>query len=251
MSGYVAMARDWQEHDIFDGDEFSRRDAWAWLISQAAWKPATAKVNGLSVRIERGELCFSQRFMAEKWGWSKSRVDRFIQTLKAEGMLSGSDKQAICAGQVAGQHPGQVAGQPVHVLSVCNFDKYQSPRNAERGSIRGNERGAERAKEEEYKPTFPNGKDGEPSGDPLKDLFDLGVTMLKSQGHDEKKARSIIGSWRKGRSPGDVVAALVDAKTRSVSNLVEWMPRRLNGARSTDPPSYLDHLIEQKRALHQ
>jgi hypothetical protein len=77
--------------------------------------------------------------------------------------------------------------------------------------------------------------------DPLKELFDLGVSMLKSQGHSERQARSLIGKWRKGRSPGDIVAALVDAKTRSVSNLVEWMPKRLNGTRrGGDPPSYLD-----------
>jgi hypothetical protein len=87
---------------------------------------------------------------------------------------------------------------------------------------------------------------GEPP-DPVKELFDLGVAMLESQGHSEREARSLLGKWRKGRSPGDVVAALVDAKTRSVSNLVEWMPRRLSGARGSDPPSFLDHYVEQQR----
>ena len=68
MSGYVAMSRDWHEHDLFAGDEFSRRDAWGWMIAQAAWKPTTARVKGSKVELRRGELCFSQRFLAEKWG---------------------------------------------------------------------------------------------------------------------------------------------------------------------------------------
>jgi hypothetical protein len=70
---------------------------------------------------------------------------------------------------------------------------------------------------------------GDEPPDVVKELFDLGVAMLKSQGHSERESRSLVGSWRKGRSPGEVVAALVDAKTRSISNLVEWMPKRLNG----------------------
>lgn len=85
------------------------------------------------------------------------------------------------------------------------------------------------------------------SADPVKELFDLGVSLLKSQGHNERQARSIIGNWRKGRSPGDVVAALVDAKTRSISNLVEWMPKRLNG-RQTGPPGG-DYMEQYEREI--
>lgn len=87
------------------------------------------------------------------------------------------------------------------------------------------------------------------SADPVKELFDLGVTLLKSQGHSERESRSIVGSWRKGRSPGEVVAALVDAKTRSISNLVEWMPKRLNG-RQTGPPGG-DFMEHYERELEQ
>lgn len=91
----------------------------------------------------------------------------------------------------------------------------------------------------------------ETAGEPpnlAKQMFDMGLAMLESQGIPEQRARSIIGKWRQGRSPGDVVAALIDAQALSISNLVEWMPKRLSGKRNSDPPSYLDHLIERKRA---
>lgn len=80
---------------------------------------------------------------------------------------------------------------------------------------------------------------GEPPLDIVAQVFDLGVSLLKSQGHSERQSRSIVGSWRKGRNDGDVVAALADAKQRSISNLVEWMPKRL-ASKSTGPPSFLD-----------
>lgn len=100
-------------------------------------------------------------------------------------------------------------------------------------------------KEDQIPPSVSDETGGKPP-DPVKDLFDLGVSMLTSQGHTEKQARSIIGSWRKDRNVGDVVAALVDAKTKSISNLVEWMPKRLNGAaRFAEPIPLYKHLAGQ------
>lgn len=144
MSGYVAMRRDWQRHDIFGADEFSRRDAWAWLIANAAWKPTKTRIKGASVDLHRGELCFSQRFLAEKWGWSKSRVDRFIAILRAEGMIATRSKIGATA-----DHP---AGQGQSILTICNYDKFQSPLREERGNddaASGATAGQQRGKEEE------------------------------------------------------------------------------------------------------
>ena len=84
----------------------------------------------------------------------------------------------------------------------------------------------------------------------VKEIFDLGVSLLKSQGMTEARARSVIGKWREGgKRDGDVAAALVDAKQRSISNLVEWMPKRLAAVRAGEPPGgdFLDHYLEKQR----
>lgn len=144
MSGYVAMHRGWQDHSLFAGDEFSRRDAWAWLILEAAWKPATVRIKGSTVELERGELCFSQRFLAERWGWSKSRVDRFIAQLRSEGMIETRSKSGATAG-----HP---AGQGQSIISICNYAKYQDAQTLKRGNgvdDIGATAGQRRGKEEE------------------------------------------------------------------------------------------------------
>ena len=144
MSGYIAMSRDWQEHDVFGNDEFSRRDAWAWIIAQAAWKPTASRIKGSKVDLARGELSYSVRFLAQKWRWSKSRVDRFIAVLREEGMIETRSKIGTVAGHSAGQ------GQSI--LTVCNYDKYQSPLKDERDNDEqknGTTAGQQRDKEEE------------------------------------------------------------------------------------------------------
>jgi hypothetical protein len=96
----------------------------------------------------------------------------------------------------------------------------------------------------------PDGSAAKPR-DLVKEVFDSGVELLMSQGHTAGRARSLVGKWREGgRRDTDVAAAFIEAKQRGISNLVEWMPKRLNGTgrRGTDPPSYLEHLMSQGAA---
>src|SRR3546814_6958127 len=80
----------------------------------------------LKVELARGELCFAQRFLAEKWGWSKSRVDRFLKALAEEGMIETRSKIGATANHAAGQ------GQSI--ITICNYDKYQVAADGERGN---------------------------------------------------------------------------------------------------------------------
>lgn len=145
MAGYIKLHRGWRDNEIF-GKEFSRADAWIWMIENACWKPKRVKVKGKFVTLERGELSFSQRFMAEAWGWSKSRVDRFIAELRDEGMIETRSKIGASAGHNAGQ------GQSI--TSICNYNKYQDRDGLERGNVEpdsGASAGQARGKEEEDK----------------------------------------------------------------------------------------------------
>lgn len=143
MSGFFLMHRGWRDNEIFKG-EFSRADAWVWLIENACWKPTRGRIKGQTVELDRGEMSFSQRFLAEKWGWSKSRVDRFIAELRDEGMIETRSKIGATAGHSAGQ------GQSI--LRVCNYSKYQDMSDVSRGNDdaeTGATAGQQRGKEEQ------------------------------------------------------------------------------------------------------
>lgn len=141
MSGFIAMQRDALDHPLLRDAERFR--AWFWLVANAAWKPTRARIKGQIVTLERGQLSFSQRFMADAWGWSKSRVDRFIADLREEGMIETCSKN--------GARSGHVAGQGQAVLTICNYAKYQDPQERDWGNVEpesGATAGQQRGKEE-------------------------------------------------------------------------------------------------------
>jgi hypothetical protein len=145
VSGYIKLHRGWRDNPIFKG-EYSRADAWVWLLEQACWRETKARIKGESVTLQRGELTFSIRFMADAWGWSKSRVDRFLADLRAESMIETRSKIGTTAGRKAGQ------GQSI--LSICNYAKYQDRDGAQRDNDSaeiGTTAGQQRDKEEEVK----------------------------------------------------------------------------------------------------
>jgi len=105
--GVFALDRGWFNHPTFADEPFTEREAWAWLIAEAAWKPRRRRIGSRLIELDRGQLAGSVRFLAERWKWSKSRVDRFLNRLKIETMI-GTD-----------------SGTGILVVSVCNFNKYQ------------------------------------------------------------------------------------------------------------------------------
>lgn len=105
--GFFLMHRGWRENPVFKG-EFSRADAWVWLIENTCWKPTRFDIKGKSVTLQRGQICASRERLATVWGWSPSAVERYLTRLKTEQMIE------------------RETGQGKSVITICNYDKYQS-----------------------------------------------------------------------------------------------------------------------------
>jgi DNA-binding MarR family transcriptional regulator len=43
---------------------------------------------------DRGQFEASWRFLARRWNWSKSKVGRFLSTLRADGMVCRVDRKS-------------------------------------------------------------------------------------------------------------------------------------------------------------
>ena len=132
MSGYFVVQRNVFEHVDFAAEPFTEREAWMWLISEAAWKPKLARVGSASgtVKLERGDLAHSQRFLANKWKWSLKKVRCYLDRSEKQGRITR--KRA---------HDGAV-------ISICNYDKYQLSGHTE-GQTEGAPRAHQGRKEEE------------------------------------------------------------------------------------------------------
>lgn len=186
MSGFIVMHRDALDHPLLkDADRFR---AWFWLVANAAWRPTRTRIKGQTITLERGQLSFSQRFMAEAWGWSKSRVDRFIAELRDEGMISTCSKIGATAGHNAGQ------GQSI--ISICNYDKYQDVKDDDRGNDdakSGATAGQQRGKEEQ-------GNKGTIKEEPIGSSPPEGSKPRKSRSHGTNERAQGLNPRATGRN---------------------------------------------------
>jgi uncharacterized protein YdaU (DUF1376 family) len=74
--------------------------------------------------------------------------------------------------------------------------------------------------------------------DPVKELFELGVSILTNAGLSEERARSLIGKWRKAKGEGDVLTGFIECRNQKISNPVEWLTKRFKSARWVSSGGY-------------
>ena len=87
----------------------SHAEAWQYLLMQASFKARTVRVGKATYNLSRGEAVVSERFLAERWNWSRKSVRGFVAKLGAQRMVK----------------KGPQDGPKVPTLSICNYDKYQ------------------------------------------------------------------------------------------------------------------------------
>jgi hypothetical protein len=112
--GFIAVDRGIFDHPVFAPEAFTEREAWLWMIAEAAWKPCKARVGRSLVKVERGQFVHSLRFMATRWRWPEARVRRFLGRLS--GRRTGDALVVVLATHEATQ------------VTICNYDKYQDVR---------------------------------------------------------------------------------------------------------------------------
>lgn len=233
MSGTFNVARSVWNHTVFRPSKFSDREAFLWLVSEASWKPRAIRSGNYIIQLDRGQLSHSLRFMGEKWGWSKSAVQRFLKTLENRDMIRDS------------------SGTAQNVITICNYDRYQSIPNGSGtagGTVNGTDAGQMRDKEEEGlnkgNNTDTNVSDGEPV-DFVKILFDNGVRFLCNHGSKEIQARSVIGKWRKDHEDREIYAAFADAKKAGIVDPIPYISKILKPKESNS--ERMDRILEDTK----
>lgn len=105
MSGFVLIYRSILDNPVFKTQ--AEAMAFAWMVLRASWKPSTVRYKGQVIDLERGQLSMSARDMADHMEWSKSRVSRFLNTLRERDMINYQ------------------SGTAVNVITICKYDDYQ------------------------------------------------------------------------------------------------------------------------------
>ena len=84
---FIKLYRKAVENELFEEKPFDRWHAFEYMLIRASTFPETKIFKGHRVEIGRGELVFGTAKMAEKFGWSRNKLIRFLELLKECGMI--------------------------------------------------------------------------------------------------------------------------------------------------------------------
>ncbi len=83
MTGWVAIERDTFDNPIFAESEMSEREAYLWLVMNAAWEDTVHRVGGEVVPCPRGSLFITLREFQTTTCWgSDTKIRNFLQRLE-------------------------------------------------------------------------------------------------------------------------------------------------------------------------
>lgn len=141
-AGYIPLSRKFFEHELWQEPRvFSRAEAFADLLRRTRFEANTSTIliGAQSIEIRRGEVVASIRFLAKNWGWSKNKVDKFLDYLVDNGMITKRKPYEI----EKGTRKGTITRTAPTIIKLCNFDKY-NPIFPKSGHKKGHESGHER-----------------------------------------------------------------------------------------------------------
>lgn len=92
----------WQEKP------FDRARAWIDLILQARYEDGYVRIRGVRVELKRGDVGVSEVGLADRWGWSRGKVRRFLDEMEVEQQIV------------------QQKNNVTSLIHVVNYDLYQT-----------------------------------------------------------------------------------------------------------------------------
>lgn len=114
-----------------EGREFSRFEAWLWLLSRTAWGDHSTVIRGEIVELRRGDVPTSAAYLAAAWNWTTKRVRTFLAMLERDGRIA---RRVFPTSRKSGYRFGTVYVLP-------NYDSYQRGGNGSgqgAGKVRAN-----------------------------------------------------------------------------------------------------------------
>ena len=86
-NGWISLHRQIWDNEIWDDKPFARGQAWIDLLLLVNHEPRKIVIGKSLVFVGRGSTVTSIRKLAERWGWSRTKVADFLNSLQSADML--------------------------------------------------------------------------------------------------------------------------------------------------------------------
>ena len=107
--GYIKLWRKLQDNDLWKQEKFTRGQAWVDLVLLANHKPNTIRIRGIEIKVDRGQLAYSELTLSKRWKWSRNKTRRFLKELSSK-----------TAHQIK-----QQTNNLTSLITITNYDIYQ------------------------------------------------------------------------------------------------------------------------------
>lgn len=112
---FLMLSRGYFDHALWTEERvYSRAEAWLDLVRMAAWNGHKRLIGVTMIDIPRGGIVAAERFLSDRWMWSRTKVRAFIDLLESERMVTRKKDQGIS------------------VISLCNYERFNTPKNQEK-----------------------------------------------------------------------------------------------------------------------
>ena len=85
--GWIKLHRELTDHWLWDEKPFDRKSAWVDLLLMANHEGKKVMLGSELIDVERGGLITSEVKLADRWGWSRTKVRRFLEMLENDSMI--------------------------------------------------------------------------------------------------------------------------------------------------------------------
>ena len=107
--GFITLHRTVQKHWIWQEPEALK--FWVALLLQANWEAKTTMFNKRLITVERGQVVFGRKVWSERLKISEMKLRRYLEMLKAEGMINQQITSRYSLITVLNYHEYQVNNQ--------------------------------------------------------------------------------------------------------------------------------------------
>jgi len=169
MEGWISLHRQMMENELYFSEKFTKSAAWIDLLLLARHSSGTKFIHGIEIKLQPGDLCYSQLSLAERWKWNFKTVKKFLDLLTDRQMISYK------------------GGKVTTIISIKNWGKYQKSGEQNRIDNKGESADLERAREnrkENKRETNNNGN----NGNKKKDVFSFDLLPIELNTVEFKEA---------------------------------------------------------------
>ncbi|MBA4509161.1 DnaD domain protein [Clostridium sporogenes] len=85
--GWISLYRSIQDHWLWQEKPFSKGQAWMDLLLSANHQDKKIVFDSNLIEVKRGQFITSIRKLCDRWGWSNSKVKKFLDTLQSDEMI--------------------------------------------------------------------------------------------------------------------------------------------------------------------